>query len=202
MEIEGFRGRLQRLGDLPGDFNGAVETFCEHWTAVNRHHAMGARGGKTDFEYLVCAAPRMQHGPAAASAMRVDKVADRRMETNPLQRLDNKAALPGSIAVGVPMLHGAATAYAEVRADRRNALRTRGYDLHKTQPACVSSDILNVDGFARQRAWNINRAARGNGDTVAQVAETIDQQPLNHARPRSDIRRCHLHRESGMGWGC
>src|ERR1700683_2329349 len=102
MEIKRFRGRPQRLGDLPGDFNGAAETFREYRAAVDRHHAMGARGGKADFEDLVCATPRVQHGPAAAGAVRVDKIGDPGMETKAVHRLNDKVALPGSIAFGIP----------------------------------------------------------------------------------------------------
>jgi hypothetical protein len=48
----------------------------------------------------------------------------------------------------------------------------------------MAGDLLDVHGFARQRAGNVNRAACARSDTVAEVAETLDEQALNHARPR------------------
>jgi hypothetical protein len=174
MEIERFRGRPQRLGDFPGDLNAAVETFRKYRTAIDCDHAVGARGGKADFEHLVCAASCVQYGAAATGAVGVDKIGNRRAKANALQRLNNEVSLPRLIIVTFPMLDGAPPAYAKVRADWRNALWARGDDLHQTQPASVAGGILDVHYFTWQRARNVNRAAGGDGDTVAQMAEMID----------------------------
>ena len=53
---------------------------------------MRARRGEADFEHVVDAAPGMKHGAAAAVAMRVDQLGDRRVDTGLAERLDDEAA--------------------------------------------------------------------------------------------------------------
>src|SRR5579872_914757 len=129
MKIKRLLGWAEHFGDLPGDLNGTIETFREHRTAVDRHYAVRARGGKADFEDFVRAAAGVQHHPSAAFAVRVEEVSDRGIEAGALQCLDNKTVLPRSIALAIPVLHGAASAYTEMRADRRDAFWARGFDL-------------------------------------------------------------------------
>ena len=82
---------------------------------------MRARGRKADFEHVVGAAPGVEDGAAAAVAVGVDEIADRRVEPGLAQRLDDEIALPRAIGRALPMLHRAAAADAEMRADRRDA---------------------------------------------------------------------------------
>ena len=89
---------------------------------------MRARRREADLEHVALAAARMEHRAAAAVAMGVDQIVDRRVEPGLRQRLDDEAALPVAIARGVPVLHRAAAADAEMRADRRDALGARGLD--------------------------------------------------------------------------
>ena len=61
---------------------------------VDGDDVVRARRGKADFENVAVAAARMQHGAAAAFAMRVDDRLDRRDQPGMLQRLDHQVALP------------------------------------------------------------------------------------------------------------
>jgi hypothetical protein len=131
----------------------------------------------------VWAASGMQNHAPAAFAMGVDEVGHRRTEACTLQRLDNKAALPCSIASAIPVLHGTAPAYAEMRADGCYTVWTCSYDAQKLPPRGVVAAIGDLDSFAWQRAGNVNRVTAIVGNTVAEVAETIDQQMFRHVGP-------------------
>src|SRR6185437_11005432 len=128
-----LRGR-QRLGDGPRGGDRAVKTLRQHWTMVDGNNAVRARGGKSDFEHLVRAAARMKYRATAAIAVRVDEVADRRIEARLPQRLDHETAFPGAIRRALPVLQSAAAADAEMRTDRRDALRARLFDAQQLPP--------------------------------------------------------------------
>ena len=98
------------------------------------------------------AAARVQHHAAAAFAVGVDQVVDRRVEPGLRQRLDHKAALPVAIARRRPVLERAAAAGAEMRTDRRDPLRARGLDRDRAAGG--------RDGRARPRPRRFRRAAR------------------------------------------
>ena len=86
------------------------------------------------------AAPRMEDGAPPALAVRVDQVADRRVEARLPQRRDDQAALPFAIAREIPVLRLAAAAHAEMRADRRDALRARGLDAQQMAAVRMAGD--------------------------------------------------------------
>ena len=96
--------------------------------AVDGDEVMRARGGKADFEHLMGAAARVKDDAAAAFAMGVDEIADRRVDAGLAQRRHDEIALPDAVRSARPVLQGAAAADAEMRADRRNALRARRLD--------------------------------------------------------------------------
>jgi hypothetical protein len=108
-----------------------------------------ARGGKTDFEHIPRPAPRVEYGPAAAFAVRVNEVGDRRVEACLTQRLDNEVTLPGAVSDGIPVLHRAAAAYAEMRADRCDAFRAWLLDAKEPAPVRVTRDAFDLDRLAR-----------------------------------------------------
>ena len=139
---------------------------------------------KSDFEHVVCATPRMEHCAAPAFAMCVDELADRRFKPGLPQRRDDQIALPRAIMRDVPMLHGAAAAYAEMRANRFDPLGAGNLDLEQMPPVGMTGDRFDFDRFARQSAGHIDCAGRIVGDAVAAVTEPRDGEPLNHALPR------------------
>ena len=154
----GFLVGPERFGDLPRGLDRAVEAWRQDRAAVDRPRRGGC--GRRQSRLRARSAPlrRVEHGAAAAVAVRVDKVGDGEVEAGLTQRLDDKTALPGPVMVVLPVLHGAAAAYAEMRADRRDALRTRLFDLEEAPPVGVAGDRFDLDGFARQRTGNVNRA--------------------------------------------
>ena len=130
------------------------------------------------------AASGVQNGPPPALAMGVDQIADRRFEPGLLQRSDNEAALPGTISkeFRLPVLDGAAAAHAEMRTDRRDALRARRLDAQEMTPVGMAGDRLDLDRFSRQRARHIDRAVRARSDPVAAVADMFDHELFGHPR--------------------
>ena len=63
--------------------------------------------------------------------------------------VDHEVALPGAIALGVPVLDGAAAADAEMRTERRDPLRACAFDLEQA-PAVgmMAGDRRDLDGLA------------------------------------------------------
>ena len=98
--------------------------------------------------------------------------------------VDDEIALPRAIKFGLPMLHGAAAANAEMRADRRNALGARLVDAKKLPPVGMAGNALDFDRLAGQRAEHENRLRAALDDAVAAMADPVDHEALNHARPR------------------
>ncbi len=93
--------------------------------------------------------PCMKHGAAAAFAVGVDEVIDRRGDAGLRQSGDHEVALPGAIGRRAPMLHRAAAAHAEMRADRRNALGARLLDLQQMSAVGIAGRRINLNALAR-----------------------------------------------------
>jgi len=101
------------------------------------------------------------------------------------QRLDNEVALPGAVALAFPMLDGAAAAGSKMRAERRDALRACPLDLQQA-PAVgmVTGSGRHLDRLAAERVGYIEGLAIGKRDPVAEMADMVDGEALNHgARP-------------------
>jgi len=71
---------------------------------------------------------RVQHDPAPSLSMGIDQVVDAGLDSGMGERLHHNVALPGAIALGLPMLRGAAAAGSKMRTERRNAFRARHDD--------------------------------------------------------------------------
>ena len=80
LNVERLALARQRLGNGPGGLDRALESWRQHRTAIDRHHAMRPERRESDLEHVMRAAPRMEHGAAASLAMRVDQIVDRRLE--------------------------------------------------------------------------------------------------------------------------
>ena len=63
---------------------------------------MRARRREADFQHVMRAAPGVKDDAAAAVAVRVDEIADRRFDPGLAERLDDKAALPRAVWAGLP----------------------------------------------------------------------------------------------------
>ena len=151
---------------------------------VDGDQVVRASGGEPDFKHIVGATPGVKYRAAAALAMRIDQLGDLRVEARLAQRCNNKIAFPGPIGGSFPMLHGAAAAHAEVRANRRDAFGARCIDVEKSPPVGMSRHPFDLNRLAWQRAGNIDRPVGAVGDPVAEMAKPVDHKPLNHAAPR------------------
>ena len=116
--------------------------------AVDGNNAVRARRGETDFEHVMGEAAGVKDGAAAAFAMRVDEIADRRVDAGLPQRLDDKPALPGAIGGTRPVLQRAATADTEMRADRRGALGARLFNIEQLAAVGMAGPVFHFDNFA------------------------------------------------------
>jgi hypothetical protein len=126
----------------------------------------------------------MEHDTAAAVAVGVDEIADWRLDAGLPQRLYRKIAFPRAVSFRLPMLHGAAAAEAEMRANRRDALRARLFDGEEMSPVRLAGHAFDFDAFAGQRSRYIDWTTGPVGHAVAAVADPPDHQMLNHVRPR------------------
>ncbi len=79
-EVDGLAGRLQRLGQPPGDRDRARKRRRQDGTLIDRHDDVRTAAGETDGEDFPAAALGVQHGAAAAFAMGIDEIGDRRFD--------------------------------------------------------------------------------------------------------------------------
>ena len=149
---------------------------------------------KADLDDVAPPAAGMKDGAAAALAVRIDDVVDRRVEPDLRQRLDHQRALPVAIVRGVPVLQRAAAADAEMRTDRRDPLGARDVDADQVTAIRMAGPGLDLGGLARQRIGHVERACRRVRDAVAAMAEPGDDDALSHDAPRSGIRDCRRRR--------
>ena len=144
----------------PRPLERAIEAFGQDRAAIDGDEVMRARGGKADLEHVMGAAARVKDDAAAAFAMGVDEIGDRRVDRRPAATRSprDRASRRGRRAR--PVLQGAAAANAEMRADRRDAVRARCLDGDQRAPVGMAGHGFDLDGLARQRAGDINRPLR------------------------------------------
>jgi len=130
------------------------------------------------------AASRVKNRAATAIAVRVQDRSDWSLDAGMAQRSDDQIALPTPIGILVEMLHGAAAADSEMRADRVNALCTRLMDVHEAPAIGVAGHGLDIDDLSGKSRGYVNRSVGRVRYSVAMLAEPIDQNSLNHAGPR------------------
>ena len=195
LDIEWLVGDLDRFGDSPGGFDGAIEAGRQDRAGVDGHDMMRARGGKADLQKVVDAAPRVQHHAATARAMGVDDdLVDRRDQSCLRQRFDQKRALPQVIFGERPVLHGAAAALAEMLADRLRALMARPIDMHEMATVGMTGNGLDRHRLAGQRIGDVDGTGRRIRDAVAAMAEPRNGELLSHARLLAETPHCRRRR--------
>ena len=140
--------RSRRRGRARGSDNGRSPPRGARGPPQSRLRARRAR-----------AAPGMEHGAAAAFAVGIDEVVDRRIDAGLRQRVDHERALPVAVTRRRPMLHGAAAAGAEMRTDRRDALGARVLDPHQMAAVGMAGPGVDLDGLAGQRVGHEDRPA-------------------------------------------
>ena len=136
---------------------------------------------KADLEHVMRALARMHGDPSPALAMRVDQRIDLAVDFRLRERGDDEVTLPGAIALGLPMLDGAAAADAEMLAKRFNAFRAGLLDPEQLPPVrMMTRHGRDFHALAAQRIGNKNVLPFDERDTVAEVADMIDEQAFNH----------------------
>ena len=130
--------RTDGFRDGPCGGQRTVKRWRQHRATVDADDLMRTKGRKADFQHAMRRAPRVEHGAAPPLPVRVDQVADRRIEPRLPKRLDNEAAFPVAVARKVPVLGLAAAA------DRRSADR----------PAAMRSGLaLSTRSRCRRSGW-------------------------------------------------
>ena len=105
------------------------------------------------------------------------------------QRFDDELALPGAVGGERPVLHGAAAADAEMRADRSDALGARRVDVQEVAAIGMARRRRRPRPSrpAGRRARRLGR--RRVGDAVAAMAERVDRRGAQpRARPDKNSR--------------
>ena len=151
---------------------------------------MAARGGKSDAQFAIAAAPRMNGDAAAAGAMGIDEFADLAVDAALRQRIDHDLALPGAIGIGLPVLDGAAAAMAEILAERRDALGTWLFDAEQLPALGMTGSRRHLDGFTAERVGHVDAATIDERDAIAAMADMVDDELLSHGARREKIRHC------------
>ena len=77
------------------------------------------------------------------------------------QRLDHDARASRRDRLRLPMLDGAAAADAEMRTERRDALRAGAFDLDQPPAVGMTRHVLDLDGFAAERVGHVDAGAAG-----------------------------------------
>ncbi len=198
LDIERLADHDQRLGQRPRRIERATEPGIEDRAAIDRNDVVRACRGETDLEHLMRAHPRVQGDAAAADAMGIDQRIHLAGQIGPRQRLHHQIALPGAVALALPMLDRAAAANTKMRAERRDPLRARDLDLPQAPAVGMTTrNRLNFDRLARKRIGHIDGAAAGDRDAVAMMADVIDGEAFNHGARRRKIRGCRRRPRSG-----
>jgi len=141
---------------------------------------MGTACGKADFQLIVRSSPRVEYDAATAFTMCIDEIIDGSFNVGLRQCLSRQIALPGAVARQRPMLQGASTADAEMRADRHNAIGACNPDGEQAAAIQMPLPFLHFNGFAGQRIRHVNRAGNCVSNAVAVDAETRDCEALGH----------------------
>ena len=111
------------------------------------------------------------------------------------QRLHHEVAFPRAVMFGVPVLDRAAAANAKMLAERRDPLRARLLDREQAPAVGVlTGNGGDLDRLAAQRVRHINILAADQRDAVAEMADMIDEETLNHGARRGRIRCCRRRR--------
>ena len=83
------------------------------------------------------------------------------------------------------MLDRAAAADSEMLAERRDPFRAGALDLQQTPSVgMVTRHRGHLDGLAAKRVRHIEGLSVGQGDAVAEMADMIDGEALNHGARR------------------
>src|SRR5205085_11836768 len=113
--------------------------------------------------------------------MRVDQFADGCFQPRLAQRIDDEPALPVAVACKIPMLRLAAPAHAEMRANRGDALRTRGLDTQQMAAIRMAAKRFDFHDLARKRVGHKNRTRVSTANTITPMPKPRDDEPLSQA---------------------
>jgi len=127
----------------------------------------------------------MKRHPPPAETMGVDQGLHVAGDLRLRQRLDDEFAFPCAVAPGFPMLDRAASADSKMLAERRDTFRARALDREQAPPVgMVTRHRRNLDRLAAERVRHKKGLSVGIADAVAEVADMIDGEALNHGAHR------------------
>ena len=137
--------------------------------------------GKADLEHVMRTLARMQSHAAAAFAMGIDQRKNLAVDFRLRERRNDEVAFPGAVMFGLPVLNRAAAADAEMLAKRFDTLRAGLFDPHQLPPVrMMTGRGGDFDRLATKRVGNKEVAPVGECNAVAEMADMIDEEALNH----------------------
>jgi hypothetical protein len=114
----------------------------------------------------------VQGSPPPAGALRIDQWVDFGPDVLVLERRHQEIALPAAIGLSPPMLDLAPAAVAKMRAERRDAFRTRDEDFAQLR---MSARDIGLDHLAGQAICHIDGVAAGLADSLAMAAHFLER---------------------------
>ncbi len=152
---------------------------------IDRNDVVRICRGKTHLEHIVRAHPGMQGDPPPAEAVGVDQRMHFAVKPRLRQHFDDEIALPRAVGLGLPVLDRAATADTEMPAKWRDPFGACALDREQA-PAIgmMTRHRCDLDGLAAKRVGHIDVLAADKGDAVAEMADVVDDETLNHGARR------------------
>jgi hypothetical protein len=129
--------------------------------------------------------PRVQRHAAAALAMGIDQGEDFAVDLRLRERCRDEIAFPGTIALALPMLDGAAAADGKMLAEGLDPFRAWLFDPDQLSPVgMMTRDGRNFDRLSTKRVGHKDISPVFKRDAIAEMADVIDDEAFNHGARR------------------
>ena len=185
LDVEWLADPDQGLGQRPGGIERTVQAGIENRTAIDRDDIVRLRCGEADLEHVLRIFASVQGDAPPALAMGVDQGKDLAVDLCLRQCCDDEVAFPVTVTFRFPVLDGAAAADAEMRAEWFDALRACAFDPQQLPPVWMMARYgRDVDGLPGERVRNEDASPVDQRNAVTEVADMIDDDPLNHGERR------------------
>ena len=120
-----------------------------------------------------------------SSDLAIDQGCDLAVDFRLRKRSDDEVAFPGAVALGLPVLNGAAAADSEMLAQRFDTFRARLVDSHQLPPIrMMTGRGGDFDRLTAERVGDKEASPLDDRNAIAEMADMIDDEALNHGARR------------------